>query len=510
MDSQRLHADARAPYLLPDTGCLPVVRELVDRLDGAGISYCHWKSNEHLAAAVAGQTDLDVLVSRDNPERLQEVLAAAGYRRFAAVRAFPAIEDYLTHDPKSGQLVHLHLHYELTVGQPHLKGYRLPWERRVLEDRRFEPSFGLYVAAPEIELLLLLTRSALKLRWRDRIRGLVGRPIVAADARREYDWLRERADPEFMGLLADDLIGATAAERLRALLEAAWCDRRFRSFASAARRDLQNCRTFGALGAPLLAWAREVLAIADVLNRRYFHRPVPLRRISPRGGLVVALVGADGSGKSTLTIALRRWLEVKLDVVPIYFGSGDGPSSFYRLPMRLMARRFRSDAREDGSGSRRDARGSFWRRLGKVPWAVALAAEKQGKLRTMVRARNRGMIVVCDRFPQSQVPGSNDGPLLGDWMNAPGRIRRSLALWEANVYDTARRLASPDLVVKLLATPAVAVARKPEMSTSEVSRRIGVIRALHFPSTTLVVEIDADQPIDEVRASIHAAIWKMI
>lgn len=510
MHDRGLLAEIRPATIVADAPVLPVVRELVDRLEAASIAHCHWKSNEHLTAAVAGLTDLDVLVGRDNPEQLQMVLAAAGFRRFSAIRPYPAIEDYLAHDHGSGRLVHLHLHHELTVGQPHLKGYRLPWAQRVLAGRRLEPASGIYVAAPEMELLLLLVRSALKERWRDRIRGLAGRPILGSDARRECAWLRERADPTTMLALAGELLGAATAERLGALLEGTWRDRRFRSFAAAVRHSLVCCRTFGPVGAPWLAWMREVAWLADGLNRRYLHRPVPLRRVSPRGGLVVALLGADGSGKSTLTAALRRWLGVKLDVVPIYFGSGDGPSSLYRLPLRALARRLQSKAPRDIPGSPPVDSCSLLRRLGRVPWAIALAAEKRSKLRRMTCARNRGMIVVCDRFPQNQRLGFNDGPLLGGWTTAPGRLRRFLANWEAAIYDSATSAGLPDLVVKLIATPTVAVARKPEMSLEENRRRVESIRSLFFSSPTLVVEIDADQALDLMVSEVKAIIWRLL
>ena len=48
------------------------------------------------------------------------------------------------------------------------------------------------------------------------------------------------------------------------------------------------------------AWLRELQWLADAANRRYLHRATPLRRVSPRGGTVIALVGSDGSGKSVL------------------------------------------------------------------------------------------------------------------------------------------------------------------------------------------------------------------
>lgn len=493
----------------PSGTIVPVVRDLLDRLDVAGIAYCHWKSNQHLDAALAGLTDLDVLVERGHADELQATLAISGYRRFAAVRAYPAIEDYLAFDRTSGRLIHLHLHHELTLGEPHLKGYRLPWAHRLLAERQLDGVHGVYVAEPAIELLLLLTRAALKQRWRDRVRGWGGRAAMGPDMRQEYAWLRARAAPGQVAALAAELLSNVAAERLAVLLNQPWDDRRFHAFASAARRALRPYRSFGASTAPLRSWVREVVWLADGINRRYLHRPVPLRRVSPRGGVVVALLGADGSGKSTLVAMLARLLAAKLDVLPIYFGSGDGPSSLYRLPMRLLARRLHGPI-TGGAPTSLAKRAGLLRQLGWVPWAVALAAEKQTRFRHTIRARNRGMVVLCDRFPQNQVQGFNDGPLLGAWATAPGRFKRALAQWEASVYAAGMQVFPPDLVIKLIVTPAVAVIRKPEMTTAEVARRVEAIRSLRFPSSTLVVELDADRPLDEVAAVVGEHIWNFL
>ncbi|MCV4821040.1 hypothetical protein OFM15_33690, partial [Escherichia coli] len=41
-------------------------------------------------------------------------------------------------------------------------------------------------------------------------------------------------------------------------------------------------------------------------------------------GLVIAFVGSDGAGKSTVTREIRKWLRYKLDVHGYYMGSGQG------------------------------------------------------------------------------------------------------------------------------------------------------------------------------------------
>ena len=129
----------------------------------------------------------------------------------------------------------------------------------------------------------------------------------------------------------------------------------------------------------------------------------------------MALLGCDGSGKSTHIKEIAEWLSWKLDVLPIYFGSGDGPGSLLRWPLKLAAdimRRKGPTGMSKASMRLRDDV-SWYKRFGRVPWALFLAMEKRKKLKRLWRARNRGMIVLCDRFPQNQIKGFNDGPLPG-------------------------------------------------------------------------------------------------
>jgi hypothetical protein len=260
--------------------------------------------------------------------------------------------------------------------------------------------------------------------------------------------------------------------------------------------------------------ARGVLA-----RLRDGRRPVPAT-----GGLCVAFVGSDGAGKSTVVQAVTSWLSAHLRVARVYLGSGQGSSSLLRWPLlvahrlsasRLTGRRGAAGAGADASGadeSGADESGAVPARRGlrerfRPLWALVLALEKRGKLRAVFRARQRGAIVLCDRWPQNEILGFNDGPLLGAWQQSPSRWRRALARWERVPYRWAE-MHPPDLVVKLVASEAVALRRKPDMSRAEVARRIAAVRALRFgrPARTLVV--DADAPLADVLQIVESAIWE--
>ena len=232
---------------------------------------------------------------------------------------------------------------------------------------------------------------------------------------------------------------------------------------------------------------------------------------------MIAFVGSDGSGKSTLAQGIVEWLSDKIDVLPVYFGSGQGPGSVLRWPLQLAAgfvhrlgkARPEAQAAPDANGKAARRRKPAWEVVGRVLWALTLSHEKRRKLRRAWAGHEQGMIVVCDRFPQNQVAGYMDGPLLTHWRDHRFRLFRALARWERAPYEWAD-LHPPDLVIRLNVSPQIALRRKPEMSWPEVSRRITATRRLRYPRITKVVTLDADRPIDQLLLEAKNLIWDAI
>jgi hypothetical protein len=508
-----------SPVTARPAGVLTVVRELFDQLAAAKVTHCHWKSNEHLDAAIRGATDLDVLVDREAGPELGSLLEKAGFKRIAAVpaRSYAGVEDYLAMDWSTGRLAHLHLHYRLVLGERNLKGYSLPWEALLLETRQLDPATGIFVCDPNLELIVLAVRAALKLRHRDFLTPPWGPTTLPVGMLDEFLWLLSRVDQQRLRQLAVDLVGKEAAGLLLEMTSALPSLSALRAFGHAADPFLRAHRTYRPLEAARRRCGRELQGRWAALRNRMVEGSLPQKHTLPRGGIVIAILGSDGSGKSTVVREIAAWLSWKVDVQSIYLGSGDGPVSLLRRPLRVLAalrarlRRTSLPSREiaigaapQDSGSSRRLR-AVWRSW----WAVALAREKLDRLADARRARNLGMIALCDRYPQCQFPGFNDGPQLGGWSDHPSRWLRGVSAWELSAYRYAER-SRPDLVVKLHVTPAIAVQRKDDMGPEDVTRRVAATRNLRFPPDVTVVDIDATQPLELVLLQVKRAIWGFI
>jgi thymidylate kinase len=491
--------------------CLDTVAALLERLHEADFPYCHWKGNEHLHAALSALKDIDLLVPREAALPLGAILSRTGFKRFLAAPAcrYPGIEDYLSLDQRSGRLVHLHLHYQLTLGEPYHKGYRLPWEHTVLARRQWHPEAGVYVSDPSMEFLLLMVRTAVMLRLRDTIAARAGRQCLGDGKLKEYHWLRERLDETDLLRLGRQLLGEQGARLVMALRSEPPTVRQLHALCRAARPAFRDYQTYSPAQARRRQWVREWHRWKRAFVSRLGGAPAAPRRTLPQGGAVIALVGSDGAGKSTVVAEITRWLASKTDIVPLYFGSGDGPVSPWRRAL-LSARpaRRRNPALPPGAQGGPRPRRRLQELYGTL-WALAIACEKRQRLRQARHARNQGQIVICDRFPQCQIPGTTDGPLLDRWSSHSNRLLSSLARWERSVYHAAEA-GPPDLVLKLQVTPTAAAARKPKVNPGYLAKRAEVIRALRYPPGTRVVEIDADQPMSQVLLQVKRAIWETL
>ena len=334
---------------------LQVCRTLFDSFEEEGVRYCHWKSNEHLRDGLTGATDLDILIDREQTAEVRRSLLDSGYRRFqsATFATHPAMETYLGFDHETGQLVHIHLHYRLVLGQNRVKGYRIPWEDEILDRRRIDEETKVYTADPEVEFLLLLLRYSLKIRFRDYILKMAGKQHFNTHAVDEYNWLVERADTDEVVRLAEQLLTEDTSRTVEEILGAENKNtpsiRQLRRIKKGASEVLKLHEIYSPTEAKVRGLVRDSKRVARKVNR-ILDYPRMSRRKAPHGGSMIVFLGADGSGKSTLTTEIEDWLSWKIDVQSVYFGSGDGHVSLLRRPMVPLRKLFSGDTADTVDG----------------------------------------------------------------------------------------------------------------------------------------------------------------
>jgi hypothetical protein len=119
------------------------------------------------------------------------------------------------------------------------------------------------------------------------------------------------------------------------------------------------------------------------------------------------------------------------------------------------------------------------------------------RFKKMQAMRECARAVICDRYPQLEVPGLYDGPGLSA-ARPGGPFTAWLAKRELKLYECMVRVL-PTLVIRLNIDAQTAYARKPDHDLALIRRKVAITPQLHFNGAR-IVEVDASQPISVVRA----------
>jgi thymidylate kinase len=227
-------------------------------------------------------------------------------------------------------------------------------------------------------------------------------------------------------------------------------------------------------------------------------------RESP-GGMapLIAVIGTDGSGKSTVCEHIAAWIGRYGPARRVHLGKqwGNAGRWLARLPIvgPALGRRIRSGV--DVANDRIKAE----RQLGLLPALVvsAFTLRRWLRFKRMLALRERGFIVVADRFPQVVFPGAYDGPVFPSTPEGSALVRL-LARHERATFE---RMAAerPDLVLRLNVDIDVACARKPDHRRADLLRKIAVTPLLTYAGAP-IVDINANQSLDRVIADAEAAV----
>ncbi|MFY9586756.1 MAG: hypothetical protein WAT66_04795 [Actinomycetota bacterium] len=427
-----------------------------DTLDERGVRYCVWRGTLHLERGLRGEGDLDVFVPGSRRDDFFAIADELGFKRLSGAR----VEQLFGLDPENASLIHLDVYDRILVG---------PGEDRVLEvgDWIFDGARtieGVTVPSVETELVLLCIRVQLALGTRGVARAALGRsPVVPERRVREIRSLligadrariRERAVSSSLAINPDDL--------LHFLAEIERGTPRVLSAARGARRVQQQLPP----------------------AQRTQHQPAQKKRFAR--GLYVAVVGADGAGKSTLVHDLKRWLG-KFDVHHLYFG----------IPKRSA--RIWSLRKARGAARRIKDQGAAWRFFNSALW-LHIARRRLAAHREAERAVAAGGILIAERFPLPEL-WDMDHPMDGPRLKPTDHGYRR----EHEIYAAVGR---PQLILVLSADLATLRGRQANLREEDHAQKARVVSSMRAGPNVCV--IDATASYDDVLREAKREIWRRL
>jgi thymidylate kinase len=303
---------------------------------------------------------------------------------------------------------------------------------------------GIRVAAPRVEFEYLLLKKILK------------RDVPARTAARMGELARELG--EEAERIAGRWLGAREAQRVvLALRQGQW---------QPSPRELARLKR-------VLKWRR---FLEDPLNPlRYWIPEIPrvLRRLREPTGLVVAVLGPDGSGKTSVGDA------VELRLAPAFRRVGRE----HFLPWWLRTRRNAGPVTDPHGAPPRGPVSST------LKLAYYLAEAWLGHALRVWPAKVRSTLVLFDRHYH-------------DLRVDPRRYRYGGPMWLARLVG--RLIPKPDIFVLLDLPAEVAHARKPEVELAEAHRLRQ--RYLELARELGANVVDASRPLDEVVREVEEII----
>jgi thymidylate kinase len=267
------------------------------------------------------------------------------------------------------------------------------------------------------------------------------------------------------------------------------------------RRQLKaNTRRSLASDILLKIWRR----LEGGIQRRVFRSSTKKRLAS--GGLMIAIVGGDGSGKTTAVNGLFECLSKEFKIKKIHMGKP--PWSFTTSIIRGILKIGRSlglyQFVREGS---RQTLNTFSPSFPGYPWLireVCTARDRYLIYKLGRRFATNGGLVLCDRFPIALIK-IMDGPQVERVTRGikTNKIILLLASLEEKYY---KQIMLPDLLITLRVDPEISVQRKTDETADSVRSRAGEVWNVDWSKTPAHI-VDAGKTKEEVLSDLMTLIW---
>ena len=494
---------------------LNAIVKLFEALNVQGIDYCHWKSNNHLDHSVRGLTDLDLLVDRRHAERFRSILPQNDVKPVLSPKdkQYPAIEDYLGFDPDTGHLFHLHVHYQLVLGEQYVKNYRLPLERAFLTNTQIGPEGNIKVPVPELEIVILVVRALLKYRDRDILKDILSirTPGLPASILREFAYLRAQTDIEAILATLETLVDFVSPEIITEFLNV---------IAESPRSGYKLYRLRQRLRHELIPyqshsrWWVSCQYFGILLRRLSFNYAYSSKKAFVTGGITIAVIGADGAGKSTIIEHLRKYFSWKLKSRTYYMGSQEPSflSKTFHLGVAFWEKAYRAGCFLLGKEHPFNKIPMWFLRLFRNVYHLFIGLDRYRRQFVGWQQALQGSIVIYDRYPLTAIHAvmngkPMDGPhIAAEALGQQDKITRLLSEREQKIYQKIR---PPDYILRLHVSPEVSQQRKPDHSFEMIKAKSQALEQMDQTGLN-IIDIDADAPFEEVLLQIKKNLWHVL
>lgn len=491
------------------------------------IKYLHFKSNTNLSDSFNGKGDFDVLVDRTEIIKVEELILSHNGKRHnpTTVGNYVGVDNWLVFDENTGLIHHLHLHYQLVTGKQFVKDYVLPWNDLLFSSRIKDSEYGIYITNPNVELLLLAYRSVLKAKFFDYIKKIFGIYHMDHSMQKEWTDMIGKVSSSELDSFTKKICPDYAEKMMSIVSKDTPTSRDYLWLHKTVRKLMKPHRRYSSFSATMKTLRYQFYYKFSKYWNRLTGSMAITKKISLQGGLIIAFVGVDGAGKSTVSDEISIWIRKKIESKRFYMGTGEGSLPF---SAKLIGRvssvigSLRKKTKDNTTQKIVVKTGqknlsllknpkSYIRQYLKMQKVISVQRNNYVKIQKMQRYRLNGGISVLDRWPQMESIGQNDGPKIVEFKNIFGykKFLKS-KIDKENKYLGIVKTIKPDYIFRLNISLNTCMRRKPEHTDSSYyKKKIEDLMSIKFEGSK-IIEIDAELPYEEEILLIKRILWKYI
>jgi len=474
-------------------------KELIQQLETNEIVYCHWKSNLLLNEALNGYDDLDLLVKKEHLSKFEATILSMGFKEGSNKNiSFSSVKHFYGYDINSGNILHLHVYYQIKTGPSWTKSFHFNFEEFFLENLMKHES-TMPIPQKHIELPIFIFRIMLKY---SKINEFL---LVSKEEERTYkeiDYLLHTMDHKKLKTFLNEYFPKVSMSDLLNYIKIIQSGNALEKYIEANRLKgkLQNYK--------YLSFLQDNYNNIEqlgyrILNKLFFKQKKKLHS----SGMLIVVAGLDATGKTTITTELKKWLGKNFTVSNIHFGKP--ASTLLTSPFNLLIKLMRKNGNNENVKSSIQTDVEKPKSLLYVIRQVVLSYDRYKLIKKYWDKASSGELVLCDRY-KSEEYGVMDSKRLKPELYTG--LSKKLALLENKFYD---EMPKPDILFYLTVPVEVAVIRNEER-IKEGKESEAFIKIRHEQNKNLTYHATHNFPTDtnrdynEVITEIKKRIWERL
>ena len=442
------------------------IEEFLLQLEKKRINYVHWKSNTNIQDALKGVDDLDILVDSKDKAKLLKVFKSLNFiRAYSNKDAWQkGIFHYVGVDVLDKKLIHIHLHFKLSLGYDYDKCFTLPIVNEYLLDR-YNYKGKIFLPTYENEYCILVIRLILKNSLTPFLLHLPTKQfalLIDADKKgvvrgsgfREYLDLKSKINPQKLEKCLRTnypfINDATFSycESVLTRNNSIWA---YFKAGKKLKKKLSSYRDYGEFTSFRKAFIRlYTIRFYALLRKVKFFNKIDGKKPC-NGGRIIAFVGGDGAGKTTTISNLKKTLTNQFAVKAIHVGKPG--MTFLGLALRVFSKTLLLLKIKE---------------LSRAFGYLSIAVNRKNEFQKACKYRDKGFVVLQDRIPLKGIT-TMDCPRVHTLAN--GKYKW-LSRIEKKQYKSINGV---DLLFVMKLNPEIALQRRPDDNPDELRMRSGQI-----------------------------------